>query len=768
MEQSRLREFEYRCIQEEPAECVAACPLHVDARSFVVAVAAGDWDESWKVLRKTMPLPGILGRICDHPCELRCKRRECGDAIRIGALERACVTRPAPAHRVLVLPRRDTEVAVVGSGLAGLTAASDLARKGYPVTVFDQEENVGGPLLRFPQAVLPREVVAAEAATLTSLGVEFRLGEVPRLEDLRTQFAAVFVERDGEQAQPAAVGPDGWLLLPRDPQTLETQWEGVFAGAQEPLGDGVVSPIGWALQGRQAATSIDRFLQGASLSAGREKEGPQPTRLFVSLAQAVPVSAVEPQEADGVYTSDEAQREAGRCLRCECLECVKVCEYLHHFGSYPRRYAREIYNNAAIVQGEHKANRLINSCMLCGLCTEVCPEDFSMTDLCLEARREMVAAGKMPPSAHEFALEDYAFSHSPAFALARAEPGSGHCAYAFFPGCQLAGSNPAQVEAVYAYLRRQLAGGVGLILDCCGAPAFWAGRQDLFEQGVADILEGRRRLGDPVLIFACPTCQAVVSPHLGHGEYVFLSEVMEQAGTPPRAEGPAPPLRALHDPCTTRDAVGLQQSIRRLLAGLDQPIEELVLSGQITECCGYGGLQANANPQLAAAVAARRGGESLLEYVTYCAMCRDSLAGQGKRILHVLDLIYPTEMDPAGRARPGWSERRENRARLKTRLLRELWNEGGGALQPWQEVQLIIAGEVQAKLDARRILVEDVQQVIYHAEQTGDKLCHGLSGRFRASFRPRAVTFWVEYSPQDAGYEVHNAYAHRMTVERRV
>ncbi len=155
MEQSRLREFEYRCIQEEPAECVAACPLHVDARSFVMAVAAGDWDESWKVLRKTMPLPGILGRICDHPCELRCKRRECGDAIRIGALERACVTRPAPAHRVLVLPRRDTKVAVVGSGLAGLTAASDLARKGYPVTVFDAEENVGGPLLRFPQAVLP-------------------------------------------------------------------------------------------------------------------------------------------------------------------------------------------------------------------------------------------------------------------------------------------------------------------------------------------------------------------------------------------------------------------------------------------------------------------------------------------------------------------------------------------------------------------------------------------------------------------------------------
>ena len=141
---------------------------------------------------------------------------------------------------------------------------------------------------------------------------------------------------------------------------------------------------------------------------------------------------------------------------------------------------------------------------------------------------------------------------------------------------------------------------------------------------------------------------------------------------------------------------------------------------------------------------------------------------QGKRILHVLDLIYPTEEDPAGRRRPGWSERRENRARLKARLLRELWNEGGGALEPWQEVQLIIADEVKTLLDTRRILVEDIQQAIYHAEHTEEKLCHDSSGHFLAFFRPRAVTFWVEYSLRDSGFEVHNAYSHRMAVERQV
>ena len=102
-------------------------------------------------------------------------------------------------------------------------------------------------------------------------------------------------------------------------------------------------------------------------------------------------------------------------MQCECMECVKVCAYLEKFGAYPKRYAREIYNNASIVMGPRQANKLVNSCSLCGLCETVCPNDFAMQDLCLEARREMVGKGKMPPSAHEFALLDMEFSNSDRF-----------------------------------------------------------------------------------------------------------------------------------------------------------------------------------------------------------------------------------------------------------------------------------------------------------------------------------------------------------------
>ena len=99
MEQHRLREWENQCIQEEAPWCQAACPLHIDARGFIRAASQGRWAEARKILEKTLPFAGILGRICDHPCERQCKRREAGDPVAIGTLERAVVTpRRIPAQ----------------------------------------------------------------------------------------------------------------------------------------------------------------------------------------------------------------------------------------------------------------------------------------------------------------------------------------------------------------------------------------------------------------------------------------------------------------------------------------------------------------------------------------------------------------------------------------------------------------------------------------------------------------------------------------------
>src|SRR5208283_2752439 len=179
------------------------------------------------------------------------------------------------------------------------------------------------------------------------------------------------------------------------------------------------------------------------------------------------------------------------------------------FKGYPRKYIRQIYNNLSIVMGHRHGNKLINSCSLCGLCKEVCPESLHMGEVCKAARNIMITQRKMPPSAHEFALQDMEFSNSDKAALVRHQPGMASSKYLFFPGCQLSGSSPDHVKKTYEYLIDRLQGGVGLMLRCCGAPADWAGREASLSQVLNAFRSEWLGMGSPELILACSSCYAL-------------------------------------------------------------------------------------------------------------------------------------------------------------------------------------------------------------------------------------------------------------------
>jgi len=731
-------------------------------------VAKGEWPEAWRILRKIMPFPGILGRICDAPCRQRCKRREAGDPIQIGDLERACVATSPPPFRVQPLPRKGKTVTIIGSGLSGLTAAWDLARKGYSIRIFEPGSRLGGPLRKITGRRLPEAALEEELERLTALDVAVHVNvdvePAQFLEQCLSENEAVFLDLETALGLSWNLERNDTGKIIVDPFLQSTRRPGVYAGGRP----GTVGPsaVWQAAEGRWAATSIDRFLQKVSLTAGREKDGPYRTRLFTSLEGVLPLPRVEAADSQAGYSAEEAVAEARRCLKCECLECVKICAYLEHFGAYPRKYAREIYNNESIVMGMHQANKLVNSCSLCGLCERVCPEDFAVQDLCLQARRSMVRRGKMPPSAHEFALQDMRFSLSDRFRLARHAPGRSDSAHVFFPGCQLCASSPGQVRRVYAHLMEVLPGGVGLMLGCCGAPAFWAGREDEFRKVCEGFLGDWTALGQPRLLAACSTCFRMFSEHLPQVPASSLWQLMEETNLPPASGASAGLVLAIHDPCTTRPYPTVQDAVRRIVKRLGVSAEELALGRDKTECCGFGGLMQNANPDLSREVASRRARISPLDYLTYCAMCRDSLAAAGKRALHLLDVAFPDAAgpDPAARQRPGWSERQENRARLKASLAREFWGERTLAMQEYERITLIIAPEVAELLEKRRILVEDVQRVIHEAEKSGSVVVHPQTGRLKASHRPFRATIWVEYSPTPEGYVIHTAYSHRMEV----
>jgi glutamate synthase (NADPH/NADH) small chain len=770
MDEQGIRELESKCVQEQPPGCTSTCPIHLDVRSFVQQVGDGEWGEAWKTLAETLPFPRILGRICDHPCEGMCKRGEVGDPIAISALEKVCVSQSSAVRpQNHLLPSRQQKIAVIGAGLSSLVASLDLTIKGYPVTIFTEGERLGGRLWSLGEVVLPEQVILEETSSLQILGVRINLGTKLTkhlFQKICQEFEAAYLGCDAEQFDEHELDLDDAGRTRVDRTTMATSNPKVFAGG---LFRESPSWIMDAYEGRRAAESIDRYLQKVSLTACRGDQGPYESRLFTDISNVgsepvVPMAS----PADG-YTQEEAVLEAKRCLQCQCLECVKACVYLEHFGGYPAKYARDIHTFKSVSLWRRRANTLINSCNLCGLCAVVCPEQFSMADVCYQGRSTLLAQGKMPPSAHDFALQDMLFNNSNKFALTRNEPGHEKSAYVFFPGCQLSASSPWQVKNVYSYLRERLTGGVGLILRCCGAPADWAQRQDLFQSSLEELRARWSEIGEPVAIIACSTCYNIFKTYLPEIEIASLWSLLEKVGLPKQslgsAEGSAG-LLAVQDPCTTRHEPEMHLSVRKLLTQLGGDVRELTYSRKLTQCCGYGGLVANANPSLAKDVARRRAEESPLDYVTYCAMCRDNIAAVGKRIVHILDFIWkePSCPDPATRKGPGYSERHENRWRLKNELLCDFWGEGTEEMEDYEKIELRLSPEVRDRMEQRQILVEDVKRVIDHAEKTGKKIFNSQSKRWLACHKPMRVTYWVEYTPEGDEFVVHNAYCHRMEI----
>lgn len=774
LDQKSLRALEARCIQEEAPPCQSGCPVHVDVRTMLGKLAGGDAAGASQVLLKSVPFPGIVSRVCDEPCRAACTRGEVGDAIAIRALERAILEMAGGSRApIKTLPARDKQVAVVGGGLSGLTAAFDLVRKGYHVAVFERTGRLGGRVWDTPDDLLPEAVIAADFAVLDDLpGLDVYLDhpvdDLFGIEELNVTFDAIYlaVGATGGELDALLVDEDGGLAV--NPATFETARPCVFAGGSFLRAGEAWSPITSISDGRRAAISIDRYIQRVSITASREREGAYPSKLYTSTAGIEPAAVTPMRDTAAGFSPEEAIAEAARCIQCECLECVKVCAYLDTYRGYPKNHARTIYNNLSIVMGERHANTFINSCALCGLCLEVCPNDFDMGSLCLQAREVMVQQGRMPPSTHDFALRDMAFSRSDKFALARHQPGTETSAYLFFPGCQLAGSRPRAVEEVYTYLQAVLSGGVGLMLGCCGAPAEWAGRKDLFGEVLAGFEAQHADMGRPALVLACSSCQQVFSEHLPGVEILSLWELFAREGLPPGAM----PVQAgytvaVHDPCTARYETGVQDSVRQIVQQLGGAIDELPLSRERTTCCSYGGLMMFADPDLSRETVARRVAESPADYVTYCAICRDLFAAQGKPTLHLLDLVFGAGDSAAGRG-PTWSERHENRARLKRKLLTEFWGEAVTNGEPYESIKLNIPEDVAVLLDERLILVEDIQQVIAHAERTDARLLNADTGHYLAHYRPAAVTYWVEYAPEGDAYTVYNAYSHRMEVDEDV
>ena len=193
-----------RCLQCKNPKCMGGCPVKVNIPAFIKMVAEGRFEEAYQIISKTSSLPAICGRVCpqETQCERECVRGIKHESVAIGRLERFVADwhNENVAEEVLKIKLNGYKVAVVGSGPAGLTCASDLAKLGYDVTVFEALHVAGGVLVYgIPEFRLPKSIVEKEIDNLKKLGVKIEtnivIGRTISVDELLTKngFDAIFI-----------------------------------------------------------------------------------------------------------------------------------------------------------------------------------------------------------------------------------------------------------------------------------------------------------------------------------------------------------------------------------------------------------------------------------------------------------------------------------------------------------------------------------------------------------------------------------------------
>lgn len=188
------------CMGEDNAACIAKCPMHCDAKQYIKLIQENKGEEAISVIRQTLFTPGILGRICAHPCEGACRRGKEDDPLSIVKLKRYVADNfDNPDYWDLSkINHSFKRVAIIGAGPAGAQAAYQLSKAGHFVTIFDKNSAVGGTMRTgIPEYRLPKKVIDHEFSFLNKLGVDFRLnteiGKDITFESLCQEYDTVLV-----------------------------------------------------------------------------------------------------------------------------------------------------------------------------------------------------------------------------------------------------------------------------------------------------------------------------------------------------------------------------------------------------------------------------------------------------------------------------------------------------------------------------------------------------------------------------------------------
>ena len=756
----------------EPAVCSTACPLGLNVRSFLDRAAKGKWNAAYKTLRNAVLFPSIVGAMCSGYCENVCAcKHSGGDAVALRMIEDACVrfaTNKKPDN--FTIPSKAESIAVVGAGIAGLSAALCLAQTKYKVTVFDADEGWGGSFRLDPRF---NEFDADISRQFASETVDFKFNmKIMSLEEL-DGFDVIYTAT-GEK------GEDFGLLSSWDSVLLSTRERRVFLGGSLTGAEMAVA----IAQGKRFSKISEAFLQTGRVTDFSVDSVPPACGLDYSDAE--PTKRIKP-EASALYSENEAKLEALRCLMCDCERCMVSCEMLDTFRKKPKKIAIAVHSDTKVnpPYSSHTLTRQAYSCNMCGHCKEICPADIDIGALLHESRRARITEQDYPAAFHDYWLNEMDYSTGETSFHYAPDDGA---EYMFFPGCQLGAHNPEHVLRSFRFLRDKY--NAGILASCCGAPAYWAGDDNRQNENFERIRTIWGAAGHPVFIFACATCESMFAKFMPDIQRVSLYKIMSDSNPDEiykidksdrvheangekrtgESDGAAEyngnrhdfDKASVFDPCNARDNHEMEDAVRLLARRSGTELIELPVKNR---CCGYGGHIRVANPELYKKITGNRTALGEYPYIVYCSNCREVFVSQGKECTHILDVVLNTDTNSKT---PRIDEKRENAVIVKKELMKELTGESFSPKQnEWDNLELIISVDMADEIEEKLIPLSVIKEAIWHAESTGDKFINEQGDINRCSLEKKVMTYWTTYKKASGGaWEVIEAYAHRMRFSR--
>ena len=347
------------------APCQLSCPAHMNIPRMNRLLAEGKTQEAYEVVMQDIPLPSVLGRICPAPCEKACKRKEIDTAVSICLLKRYAGDFgkiESQNHRVAESPI--PQIAIIGSGPAGLTAAYYLRKRGYQVKIFEKEVRLGGEL-RHPDLheKLPAEVLDREIDVILNTGIQVQFGvdaDLAFIEGLQDEFAAVVVATSVPKFEVRS-------------SKFKNQDIRVFPIQSAKLAIQAVA------RGKNAAFEVDQFLKGENVTGEPKRFNSRFGKLLEPefaeyLKESNDLDRLEPEVLANGFSSDQVKAEAARCLHCDCrkLDNCKLRDYSDEYAASQRRYF-SIHDRQLVTKNIQQDVVIYEpaKCIKCGICVRI-------------------------------------------------------------------------------------------------------------------------------------------------------------------------------------------------------------------------------------------------------------------------------------------------------------------------------------------------------------------------------------------------------------